>query len=128
MQRELGNGLVAVSAEDDPDALTVVTEAQLLVDGVEVEVHLRDELGLELADLQFDDDKPPQGVVVEQEVEEELLVADEQRSLAAVEREARAQLEQELLDVGDQPLLEVALPRVFAELEEVEDVRILRRL
>jgi hypothetical protein len=67
-------------------------------------------------------------VVVEEEVEEELLVADEQRSLAAVEREAHAQLERELLDVGDQRLLEVSLLRVFAELEEVEDVRILRRV
>ena len=67
-------------------------------------------------------------MVVEEEIEEELLVADEQRPLAAVEREPRAQLEQEVLDVGDQRLLEVALLRVFAELEEIEDVGVLRRL
>jgi hypothetical protein len=36
---------------------------------VEVEVHLGDELGLELADLQLDDDEPPQRVVVEEEID-----------------------------------------------------------
>lgn len=45
--------------------------------------------------------------MVEEEVEEELLVADEQRFLATAGREAGAELEQELLFVGDQRLLEV---------------------
>jgi hypothetical protein len=59
VQRELGDGFVAVGAEDDADALAVVAEAELLVDGVEVEVHLGYVLGLELADLELDDHEAP---------------------------------------------------------------------
>lgn len=58
VQRELRDGLVAARTEDDPDALVVIAGAQLLVDRVEVEVHLGHELGLELADLRVDDDEP----------------------------------------------------------------------
>jgi hypothetical protein len=58
-------------------------------------------LGLELADLELDDDEPPEGVVVKEQVEEELVAADDDRFLASVEGEAGAELEEELLDVVD---------------------------
>lgn len=63
--------------------------------------------------------------MVEEQVEEELLITDEQRPLAPVERKAAAELQQELLDVVDQRLLKFPLAGAFGELEEVEDVRIL---
>jgi hypothetical protein len=64
-------------------------------------------------------------VVVEEEVEKELLFTDLQRLLAAVEREPGAQLDQELLDVVDQRLLQLALAGLLSKLKEVEDVWIL---
>jgi hypothetical protein len=67
-------------------------------------------------------------VVVEEQIEEELLLADEKRLLAPIERESGAELEQELLDVVDQRLLQLALARILSQLEEVEDVGILHRL
>jgi hypothetical protein len=72
VQRELGGGLVATCAQNDADALAVVGEAQLLIDSAEVEVHLGDRLGPELADLQVDDHETPQQVVVEEQVREDL--------------------------------------------------------
>ena len=51
VRRELGDGGVPAGAQDDPDALAVVAEPELLVDCVQVEVHLRHELRLELTDL-----------------------------------------------------------------------------
>jgi hypothetical protein len=39
VQRELGDGGVPAGAQDDPDALAVVAEPELLVDCVQVEVH-----------------------------------------------------------------------------------------
>jgi hypothetical protein len=59
VRRELGDGGVPAGARDDPDALAVVAEPELLVHCVQVEVHLRHELGLELTDLQLDDREPP---------------------------------------------------------------------
>ncbi len=55
-------------------------------------------------------------------------IADQQRALPAVEREARAELDQEALDVIDQGLFEVALSGVLGQLQEVEDVGVLGRL
>lgn len=75
VQRELGDRLVTAGAEDDPDRFLVVAVAKLLVHRVEVQVHLADVLGLERADLQVDHHEPPQGVMVEEQVKEELPLA-----------------------------------------------------
>jgi len=85
-------------------------------------------LGLEAADLELDDHESPQGVVVEEQVQEELLAADDERFLAAVEREAGTELDQKALDVVDQRLFEFAFAGVLGKFEEVEDVGVLGRV
>ncbi len=92
MQGQLGNCLVVLGTEDDPDALPIISDTELLVDCVEVEVHLAHVLSLEGTDLQVDHDEPAQRVVVEEQVEEELLLADEQGALPPTEGEAGAEL------------------------------------
>src|SRR5262245_53178765 len=64
----------------------------------------------------------------EQEVEEEVLAADLELHLAADEREADAELEEEVAHVRYESALEVSLLRLGPEGEEVEDVRVLQRL
>jgi hypothetical protein len=66
------NGLVASRAQYETDCCRIALLALKFVDGIEVEVHLAGELRLEVLDLQVDDNKAPQPVVVEQQVEEEL--------------------------------------------------------
>ena len=68
-----------------------------------------------------------QRVVVEEQIHEVLLLAHEQRPLAAVEREAAPKLDEEVLDVIDQGLLELTLPSILGQLQEVEDVGVLGR-
>ena len=84
MQRELRHGAVVACAKDQADVLAVVASTQLLVDGVEVHTHLAGELRLELADLEVDDNEAAQAVVVEEQVEKELLAANDERLLATV--------------------------------------------
>jgi hypothetical protein len=79
-----------------------------------------------LAHLELDDHETPQRVVVEQV--QELITADDDRPLASVEGEPGAQFDEESLDVVDQRLFELALAHLFAELEEVEHVRVFGRM
>lgn len=52
--------------------------------------------------LQLHDDEATQLEVIEEQIDPEILVSDFERDLTADEREAGAQLEEELLDVPDE--------------------------
>ena len=74
--------------------------AFLLVEQVQVEVHLAGVFRLERPDLQFEGHQCFQEAVVEQEVDEILLAPERQAVLAADETEAVAELEQEIPQAG----------------------------
>lgn len=102
--------------------------AQEVVHGREVEVHLAGVLGPEVGHLQVDHDEAAQAQVVEEEVEVEVLAAHLQVVLAADKGEAHPQLEHEVLEVRDEPALEVALVGLWAEAQEVEAVGVLHQV
>jgi hypothetical protein len=99
-----------------------------VVDRRQVEVHFAGELRLEVGDLQVDDHVAAQLQVVEEQVDAEFLAADLQQILAADEREADAELEQEGTDMFEQAALQLSLLRVGAQGQEVEVVWVLENL
>ena len=68
-------------------------------------------LRLEWPRLQIDGDQAAQLAVVEEQVDVEILAADLEMMLAGDEGEVLAELEQQILDSGDQGALDVALVR-----------------
>ena len=89
--------VVAVLAEDHADGGSVGLVAELVIDNAQIEVHLAGVFGFEFAFLQVDHDKAAQLQVVEQQVDEEFVLADFQAKLPADESEASAELKQEAL-------------------------------
>lgn len=102
--------------------------AEHVVNDVAVEVHLPGVLGLERSPLDLDDDVAAQAQVVEEQVEIEVALLEVQVILAPDERAALTQFDQELLQMGDQSELQLALTEVVLKSEEVEDVGVLERL
>lgn len=99
-----------------------------VVDGRHVHAQLAEEARLGVASLELDDDVGPQSQVVEQEVGEELLLADLEPDLRPDEREALAQLEEELLHVADKLAFQISLVADVGVADEVEQVRVAGRL
>lgn len=122
-QRVLDDDAVLLAAQQQADRGLVVRVPHEVVDGGQVQVDLADELGLERHGLEFDDHEAAQLEVVEEQVEGEGLVADLERDLAPDERETGPELEEELLDVVDERLLDLALASKVRRAEEVEQVR-----
>jgi hypothetical protein len=94
-KRVLGDHPVLGLAEQEADRRAVAVGAELGVDRAQVEVELAGMLGPEVAGLELDDDVAAEVGVVEQQVEVEVLTADLEMDLAADEREAGSELEQE---------------------------------
>ena len=80
------------------------------------------DLRREVARLEVNHHKAAQLQMVKQQVEVEILIADLKMHLSSDERETRAQLQQEFLDVFDQFFLHGALVGVVAQREEIEEV------
>jgi hypothetical protein len=127
-ERVLGDDAVVGLAEQEADRRVVVLVAQQLVDRAQVEVQLARVLGLELDGLELQHHEAAQAQVIEEQVDVEVPPADLEMNLTPDEREASAQLQQELRDVRDERGLDVALLGLGAEREEVEPVGILQRL
>src|SRR5262249_7841265 len=94
----------------------------------EIEVHLPRKLRLEVADLQVDDHEAPQAQVVEKEVEVEVVAVGFEVILSAHEGEAGAEFDQEVPDSSEKAPLQVALPRLGSQAQEVERVGVLQKL
>jgi hypothetical protein len=103
----------------------VLLAASAVVDEGHVEAQLAGVLGLEGADLELDDDVPQLLDVEQQQVEDVLVAVDVEPDLPVDEREPGAELPQGLDEAVHQRLLEVAFGDLLAQLEEVEDVRVL---
>ena len=115
-------------AQQHSDGCLIARSRELLVDGIDVEVELADVLWLKAADLQLDYDPAPCGVVVEEQVEEEVAIPDTDQALAAGVEEPLAEADHELLDLADQRSLDVTLAAAWRDLDEVEHQRIARDL
>ncbi len=98
----------------------------LLVFGqpAEVEFHLAFVFGFEVAEFEVDGDEPPQGAVVEKEVEVEVVGVDGDAFLASEEGEAAAEFEQEGFDFPEDGVFDILFKVAVAQTEEVEDVGI----
>src|SRR5450432_2570785 len=127
-ERVFDDDLVLLLAEHEADARLVPIAPELGIRGGQVEVHLAGVLRLELAGVELDNDEAAEPQVEEEEVDVEVLASDLEVHLAAHEREADAELEEEVAHVLEQAALEVPLLRVGAQREEVEDVRVLQGL
>ena len=62
--------------------------------------------------------------MVEKEVNEEVLTADFEVMLAADEREADTEFEEEFADVSEQGAFEISLMRFLAQTKEVKHIRV----
>lgn len=119
---------VRAAAEEEADGGGVLRGAQEVVDGRAVEVELAGVLGTERAHLQVDDDVAVELDVVEDEVDEEVVLADREVVLAAEEGEADAELEHEILQMVQQSALEVTLVGGGVEGEEIEVVGVFEQV
>ena len=127
-QWKLHRDPIALLAENQADGRLVVRMPELLIDDVEVEVHLASKLGLEGFDLQIDHDVGTEDGVVEEKVEIVVLAADFHVVLASHEGESLAEFKKELPQMIEKRPLQLVLADVVGESEEVEMVGILHQL
>src|SRR5262249_37349098 len=115
-------------AQDQADAAAVAGVAEQVVHRGQVKVHLAGVLRLERAALEVNDHEAAQAEVVEQQVQGKVLTADFQVILLADKRAPDTQLQEELAEVLDQPLLHHGLLGGVGQGEEVERVGVLEDL
>lgn len=101
---------------------------QYIVDHGDIEAQPAGVLRLELPRLQLDHDVAQLLSVKEEQVNVEVVTVDIEMDLPDNETEAGAEFSQRLDDIVRQRLLEIPLSRVFAQVEEVEHERVLRKL
>ena len=99
-----------------------------VIDGGEVKVHLAEMFRCETARLELDDDMAAETGVVEEQIEEEVLVADLEVDLASDEGEAGAEFKEEVLDMGDQASFQFFFATATIGADEVEEVGIFEDL
>jgi len=120
--------IVLFRAEDDADGGLVAGAALLVVEQVQIEIHLAGKLRLEGADFEVEGDEGLEEAVVEEEVDEILLFPEGDPMLAADEAEAVAEFEQEGLQARDEAVFEFAFPHGAAQAEEFQIVGTLEHL
>lgn len=119
-----GQDAVLGLAEDEAEGGRVVLAPELVVHHGAVKVHLAGILGFEITLFQIHDNEATQVQVVEEQVEVELTVTDVEPVLAAYEGEATPEFQEELLQVGEQACLQLALMKGLLQGQEVEEVGI----
>ena len=88
--------IVLLGAEDDADGRVVAGSALLVVQQVQVEVHLAGVFRFERPDFQFKGHQGFEKTVIEKQVDEILLLAQRQPVLTADKAEAVAEFEEEM--------------------------------
>ena len=83
-------------------------------------------LRLELVHLELERDQAVQAAMKEEQVEEEISAADLQSEPLAHESEVRPEFQQELPQVGNECLLQLQLGMGLGQVQEVEQVCILK--
>jgi hypothetical protein len=122
----LDEGVILAGAKENTDGWLVARGHLVLFVISDVGVELAEVLVLEGIGLEFHEDVALEDAVIEDEVDEEVFIANENALLTGLEADAVAQLEEEILKPVEQGIFEVGLghdiPR--AESEELEDVGI----
>ncbi len=100
----------------------------LAIDRGEVEAQLAQMLGFEFTGFEFDHHIAAQLEVVEEQIHLEFVTAHVQEHLPAHEGKAGAKFQQECGDMIDQSNFDLTLLRLVGEVQEVEPVRVFKRL
>src|SRR5690606_23520027 len=111
-------------AEDETQGGLLPLTTLVLVEPAQVQLDLALVGSLEVFQLELDDDQPSQTPVIEEEADVEVLAIDDESLLAGAEREVRARLEDEGLQLSEDGFFEVALAVGVAEAKEVQQVRV----
>lgn len=85
---------------------------------------LAEVLRLELVDLEFDGHQAIERPIEEEQVDREIASADLQGILASDETEVAAQFDEELLELLDQPALQIRLAVGCRQVEELQQVAV----
>ena len=123
---ELHLGVVLVATEEDADGRLIALRHHAVLKIVEVIIHLARVAVLEGADFQIEQDVATEAPLIEDQIHVVVLVAKGHPELAGLETKARAEFEQEFLQVVEQGRFEIALGvlRQLGEAGEFEDVGI----
>ena len=111
-------------AKDDSERGLLGRLALVAIEPAQVQLHLTGVCGFEVTDLELDGYEAPHPSMKEQEVEVVVVAIERDALLPSNEREARAELEEEMLHLSEDRGLEVLLAVRVGKLEEVEHVRI----
>ena len=118
-QGHFDDGVVFVLAEDNADGGVFFWQLDLAVVVVDVHLHLSNVLVLQFADFQVKEDEAAQEPVVKHQVYDEMLFVKREADLAAHERKAGTEFQQELLKMVDDTAFQLTLG-VFRELGQAE--------
>ena len=123
---ELDEDVIFAGAEEDADGRLVARGHLVFFVVGDVGVELAQVLVAKGIGLEFHQDVALEDAVVEDEIDEEMFVADEDALLPRLEAEAVAQLEEEILKTIQQGIFEVGLGHDIpgTQAEELEDVGI----
>lgn len=119
--------LIFVGAEDQADRRILFGVRPVLARVIEIEVHLSGVGVRELAELQVDYDQATKTSMKEEQIDAVPFITDAQPTLAADECEVAAQFHQEVLQLVDKRLFQVAFRILILEVEKLQDERILDR-
>ena len=101
---------------------------QLVVSDGQIEVHLARILRLKLTLLQVDDYETSKRQMIKQKIYVEIVVTDLKTILTSDEREALTEFQEETFEPVEKIRFEFPLVKGLFECQEVEDIRIFKRL
>lgn len=124
------NGVALVGAQDDADGRIVALVHQLSGVVIHIHLHLADVLVGQLPHLQVDQHEAFKDIVVEHQIDVEILAVQSEPFLPCHEGEAPSQLQQELLQMVDESLLQIAFKHmgVGLDLQKFHHIGILNDL
>jgi len=120
--------VVLLGAENHADEGLVTGAALLVVQEVQIKIHLAGMFGFKWTDLQLEGHQGLEEAVIEKEVDEILLLPQRQPVLAADEAEAVAEFEDEVTQPFDEPFFQCAFLNRPADAEEFQVVRAFEHL
>ena len=118
-KRVLGNDAVFFLAQNEADTRLVVRVTKQIIPCGKIEVHLAGIFRLE---------RTSQLHVVEEQVDSVFLARNFKRNLTATKRKSYSKLKEKLLDVADKADPYVSFVSILGEREEIEVVRVLKKL
>ena len=116
-QGHFDNGIVLILAENDANRRIFFRQLHFAVVVVNIHLHLSDVLMLQLSDFQIEQHKAAEQAVIEHQIDHEMLFVKGKTNLPPDECEAGTKLQQELLQVVDDPAFQFAF-RIFRQLRK----------